>query len=185
MPFGSLWLPVVLSAVAVFFISSILHMVLKYHKRDFKPLPNEEAVRAAIGGGLAPGLYFTPYCSDMKQMREPAMKEKFMKGPVALITVRPRGEMSLGKHLALWFGFALLASFVASYIARHTLAPGANGVEVMRITGTVAFGIYGLGGIMDSIWKGQPWSNTALELLDAAVYSVTTALLFRCFWPGA
>ena len=50
MPFGSLWLPVVLSAVAVFVISAILHMVLKYHKRDYRGLPNEEAVRAAAEG---------------------------------------------------------------------------------------------------------------------------------------
>src|SRR5262245_14229901 len=156
MPFGTLWLPVVLSAVAVFVISAILHMALKYHKRDYKSLPNEEAVRAAIGGNLAPGLYFTPYCTDMKQASEPAMKEKFIKGPVAMITIRPKGEVAMGKHLALWFGFTLLVSFVAAYVARHTLAPGVSGIEVMRITGTIAFAAYGLGSITDAIWKGQP-----------------------------
>jgi hypothetical protein len=185
MPFGTLWLPVILSAVAVFIVSSILHMVLKYHKRDYRSLPNEDAVRAAIGGNLAPGLYFTPYCTDMKQMREPAMKEKFMKGPVAMITIRPSGEVAMGKHLALWFGFSLLVSFVAAYIARHTLAPGANGIDVMRITGTIAFGVYGLGSITDSIWKGQPWSNTALEIFDAAIYAVVTGLIFQVLWPSA
>jgi hypothetical protein len=184
MPFGTLWLPVVLSAVAVFIISAVLHMALKYHKRDYRPLPNEEAVRAAIGGSLAPGIYFTPYCTDMKQTAEPAMKEKFVKGPVAMITIRPRGEVAMGKHLALWFGFALLVSFVAAYVARHALLPGANGIDVMRLTGTVAFAAYGLGSLIDTIWKGQPWSNTALELLDAAIYSVTTGLLFRLLWPG-
>lgn len=185
MPFGSLWLPVVLSAVAVFIVSAILHMALKYHKRDYKALPNEEAVRAALGGNLAQGLYMTPYCSDMKQMREPVMKEKFMKGPVATIVIRPRGEIAMGKYLALWFVFTLFASFVAAYVARHTLAPGASGIDVMRITGTIAFCIYGLGNITDSIWKGQPWSNTALELLDGAIYAVVTGLVFKLLWPGA
>src|SRR5262245_53534978 len=185
MPFGSLWLPVVLSTVAVFVISAILHMALKYHKRDFKALPNEEAVRAAIGGGLAPGIYFTPYCSDMKQMREPAMKEKFVKGPIAMITVRPRGEPGMGKYLALWFGFTFLVSFTAAYIARHAgLTPGPHGAEAMRITGTIALVGYGYGSIISSIWKGQPWSNTAHESLDAVIYAVATGLLFRVLWPA-
>ena len=45
MPFGSLWLPVMISAVVVFVASSIIHMALKYHKADYKSLPNEDAVR--------------------------------------------------------------------------------------------------------------------------------------------
>ncbi len=49
MPFGSLWLPVVVSAIAVFLISSVLHMVLKYHKADYQQLPGEDAIREAIG----------------------------------------------------------------------------------------------------------------------------------------
>ena len=48
---GSLWLPIVLSAVLVFITSSIIHMVLKYHNRDYRKLPNEDAVRAAIRAG--------------------------------------------------------------------------------------------------------------------------------------
>ncbi|MEK7283571.1 MAG: hypothetical protein AAB249_07160, partial [Acidobacteriota bacterium] len=104
MPFGSLWLPVIVSAVVVFVASSILHMALKYHKADYKPLPNDDAVREALAkGNPAPGVYFTPYCADMKQMKEPAVKEKFAKGPVAMLTVYPKGAPMLPKHLALWF----------------------------------------------------------------------------------
>ena len=44
---GALWLPIVLSALLVFVVSAIIHMVLKYHNRDYKQLPNEVAVRAA------------------------------------------------------------------------------------------------------------------------------------------
>ena len=42
---GSLWLPVLLSAVLVFIVSALVHMVLKYHNSDYKRLPNEDAVR--------------------------------------------------------------------------------------------------------------------------------------------
>src|SRR4029077_20449640 len=78
MPLFSLWIPVLASAVVVFVISSILHMALKYHSADYKRLPNEDAVRDALGkGSLPPGLYQLPYCANMKAMQEPANKAKY------------------------------------------------------------------------------------------------------------
>lgn len=186
MPFGSLWLAVVLSAVVVFALSSVIHMVLKYHKADYKPLPNEDAARAGLGGGsLAPGIYVTPHCPDMKQMADPAVKAKYEKGPVAIVTILPNGLPAMPKYLGLWFGFCLLASFVTAYVARHTLYYGAEGGKVMQITGCVAFACYGVGRVMDSIWHGQPWQNTARQMLDGGIYALATGLTFRLMWPEA
>jgi len=186
MPFGSLWLPVIVSAVVVFVASAIFHMVLKYHKADYKRVPNEEGVRAAIAkGDPAPGIYFTPHCPDMKLLKEPAIQKQFETGPVALLTVLPKGAPAMGKSLALWFGYCVAVSFVTAYVARHTMLPGADGLLVMRITGAVAFAAYALSQIVDSIWKGQPWRNTLLHGLDGLVYSLVTALTFRIMWPAA
>ncbi len=186
MAFGSLWLQVIVSAIVVFVASSILHMVLKYHKADYKSLPNEDAVREAIAkGSPAPGLYVTPYCADMKQMNEPAIKAKYEKGPVAMLAVLPKGAPNLPKHLALWFGFSVFVSFVSAYVARHTLHPGDDGMLVMRITGTVAFAGYALSHLSDSIWKGQPWANTVRAVIDGAIYALLTGLTFSLMWPAA
>jgi hypothetical protein len=186
MPFGSLWLPVIVSAVAVFVVSSLIHMVLKYHKADHKALPREEQVRQALGGAdPAPGLYMTPWCADHSQLNEPAVREKFAKGPVAIITVLPKGVPVLPKHLLQWFAFSVLISFLTAYVARHTLQPGADPMLVMRVTSTVAFLGYGFSHLSDSIWKGQPWSNTVRALIDGGVYALVTALAFRFLWPAA
>src|SRR5262245_1182766 len=186
MPFGSLWLPVLVSAVVVFVASSVLHMMLTYHKADHKPLPNEAAVRDALAkADPAPAVYFTPHCKDHKQMKEPAVAAQFEKGPVAIITVLPKGMPLLPKHLAMWFGLCFLTSFIAAYVARHTLQPGADGMLVMRITGTVAFAGYALGQFSDSIWKGQPWDNTARHVLDGVIYAILTGVIFRVLWPAA
>ena len=186
MPFGSLWIPAIVSAAVVFLASSVLHMALKYHRADVRALPNEDAVREALAkGSPSAGVYFSPHCVDMKQMKEPVLREKFEKGPVALITIYPKGAPALPKHLALWFAFSVSVSFVAAYVARHTLHPGEDGMLVMRITGTVAFAGYGLSHISDSIWKGQPWSNTVRALCDGLVYSILTGLTFRLLWPAA
>jgi len=186
MAFGSLWIPVVVSAVAVFLVSSVLHMALTYHKGDYKKLSKEDDVRAVLGKDApAPGVYVLPYCTGPKQMQEPAMKEKYEKGPVAIITVLRSGLPQMPKILGLWFLFSLFVSFTAGYVARHTLQPGSDALLVMRITGAVAFAAYGMSNIIDSIWKGQPWSNTARALFDGFVYAVTTGVTFRLLWPAA
>lgn len=186
MPFGSLWLPGVVSAVAVFVVSSILHMVLKYHKADYKGLANEDAVAGAIRQQPpGPGLYFIPYCPDFSQMKDPAVQKKFADGPVAMITVMRNGPPQLGKHLAQWFLFSLLVSFVTAYVARHTLTFGSPGMEVLRLTGTIAFVAYAFGCFMDSIWKGIPWSNSLRGMIDGAIYALTTGLVFYWLWPAA
>ncbi len=184
MPFGSLWLPVIVSAIVVFVASSILHMVLKYHKADYKALPNEEMVRDAIAkGDPAPGVYVTPYCHDMKQMQEPAVKAKYEKGPVAILAIMPKGVPAMPKLLALWFGFSLLVSLLAACVARHVLHPGDAGRLVMKVTGSVAFAAYALSHVSDSIWKGQPWANTVRAVFDGAIYALLTGLTFRMLWP--
>ena len=184
MPFGSLWIPVVAATVAVFVISSVLHMALKYHRADYKALPNEDALRDALGkGALPPGLYQFPYCPTQKEMQDPAHQEKFVKGPVGFVTVINNGAPAMGKYLAQWFACVFVMSFIAGYVARHTLNPGTDGLLVMQVTGTVAFTGYGLTNVLDSIWKGQPWSNTVRSLIDGVIYAVATGAAFCLLWP--
>ena len=47
-PLTALWLPILLSAVIVFFASLIMHMVLTYHRSDYRKLPDEDRVTDAM-----------------------------------------------------------------------------------------------------------------------------------------
>ena len=184
MPFGSLWLPVLVSAVAVWIVSAIVHMALRYHRADYKQLAEEASIAQAIrAAGPGPGLYVMPYCTDQAQMKDPAMRKRYEEGPVALLTVMRNGMPNLGKHLVQWFLLCFLVSFATGYVARHTLTSGTDGLTVLRVTGTVAFMAYGFGYFQDSIWKAIPWSNSLRGLLDAALYGLTTGLVFRFLWP--
>lgn len=186
MPFGSLWLPVLVSAVAVWLVSAILHMVLKYHRADYKELSDEASIAAAVRqAGPAPGLYVMPYVMEPARMKDPAVIKRYEEGPVALLTVLRNGPPAMGKHLLQWFLFCFLVSFVTGYVARHTLSPDTDLLEVLRVTGTVAFVAYGFGAFQDSIWRGIPWSNSLRALIDAAIYGLVTGLVFRFLWPGA
>lgn len=51
----SIWLPTRLSAVIVFVSSSIIHMVLPWHKNDYPRVPHEDAVMDALRPGISSG----------------------------------------------------------------------------------------------------------------------------------
>jgi hypothetical protein len=44
----SLWLPILLSAVLVFVVSSIIHMMTPWHKGDYPKVPDEDRVMEAL-----------------------------------------------------------------------------------------------------------------------------------------
>jgi hypothetical protein len=184
-PLASLWLPIVVAAVIVFVASSILHMVLTYHRSDYKKMPDEENVMSGIrSANLSPGVYMFPHC-EHKEMKSEATQEKFKRGPVGIVTIMPGGMPNMGKYLGLWFVYCLIVSFFTAYLASHVLQPGAHYLGVFRVVGTVAFMAYGLGHITDSIWKAQPWSNTMKSVVDGLIYGCLTAGAFGWLWPKA
>src|SRR5271169_3675716 len=96
-PLAALWLPILLSAVIVFVASSIIHMVLPYHRSEYHQLPDEDNLLATLrAAGLKRGFYNFPFCTH-KDMKSPAAIEKFRQGPVGFITVFPSGPPNMGK----------------------------------------------------------------------------------------
>jgi hypothetical protein len=178
-----LWLPIVLSAVAVFIVSSVLHMVLKYHMKDYRQLANEGDVLAAMrAAGVTPGDYHFPWASDMKALGTDEMQAKFAEGPVGLMTVRPSGIPNMGKHLAAWFAYSLVVGVFVAYIASRTLAPDAHYLAVFRVVGATAFLAYGGAQAQNSIWRGQSWATTLRHTADSLVYGLFTGGVFGWLW---
>ena len=180
---AALWLPIVVAAIIVFFASFIMHMVLKYHQSDCHQLPDEDKVLAGLrAGGLKPGFYMFPYCSH-QDMKNPAMQEKFKQGPVGTMTVLASGPPAMPKYLVKWFVFCLVIGFFTAYLTAHTVAAGASYLVVFRVAGTAAFMAYGLGNLVNGIWKGQPWGMTIKEVIDGLIYGLLTAGTFGWLWP--
>ena len=181
---AELWLPILLSAVIVFVASSLIHMVLQYHKGDYKKLPNEEKFLDAVRPfGLAPGTYHMPHCPSHKEMKSPEYQEKLKQGPIALLTVFPNGAPNMGKYLGAWFAYCVVVSFFVAYLTGRTLAPGTHYLAVFRVAGTVAFVSYAMAHAHSSIWKGEAWSTTLRFYFDGLVYGLLTAGTFGWLWP--
>ena len=83
-PLTALWLPILLSAIVVFVASSIMHMLLPYHRGDYQQFPDEDKLLAALrAAGLKRGLYVFPFGTH-KEMKSPALMEKYKQGPVEI-----------------------------------------------------------------------------------------------------
>jgi len=154
----ALWLPILLAAVAVFAVSSIIHMFLGYHWNDMRRLPQQDTLLDAIRGMNVPhGDYALPKCDNMKDMRSPEFKQKMERGPLVLMTVSG-GGMAMGKSLA-------------PYLA------------VFRLTGFAAFMGYAMALPQAAIWYRRNWRMTIVTMFDGLVFALLTGGMFGWLWP--
>jgi hypothetical protein len=179
---STLWLPILLSAVFVFIVSSLVHMMLGYHANDYQKVPNEDQVMDTLRGlNIPPGHYTMPKASSMKDFKNEAFKAKMMKGPMMMMNVR-QPTLSMGKNLAQWFIFSIVVSFFSAYLASHTLVPDADYLVVFRVVGCATFMGYGLALFQEAIWGGRSWRSTWTGVFDALLYALVTAGTFGWLW---
>jgi hypothetical protein len=185
-PLMSLWMPILLSAVAVFIASSIIHMVLGYHKSDFSRMPNEAAATDALRAlNLAPGDYMLPLPSSAAAMKDPAFIERITKGPNLFLTVFPptNGPPNMNKQLGQWFVYCAVVALFSAYVAGRTLAPGAEYLAVFRVAGTVAFTSFALAQWQHVVWYHRSVRTTLTATFDSLIYALLTGGVFGWLWP--
>ncbi|RMH03317.1 MAG: hypothetical protein D6702_06335 [Planctomycetota bacterium] len=181
----ALWLPILLSAVLVFVASSLLHIVLPFHRGDHRRLPGEEELLAAMREhGVERGVYLFPCPASIQDAAGEEMQEKYRRGPVGWMTVLPNGPIRMGRSLLHWFLFTLLIGIFAGYVLWHAVPAGADYLAVFRLAGGLGFLAYGIPALQDSIWKGQPLSITLKFVFDGLVYALVLAGCFAGFWPA-
>ncbi len=180
----SLWLPILLSAVIVFVASSLIHMLLPYHRKDFGKIADEDKVMDELRKfKIPPGDYVVPCAENPKEMKTPEFTEKVKKGPVLFMTVMESGQQGMGKSLMQWFIYSIVVSIFAAYIASRALEPGAVYLSVFRFAGATAFIGYALALWQNSIWYKRSWMSTLKSTFDGLIYAMLTAGTFGWLWP--
>ena len=181
-----LWLPILLSAVFVFIVSSVIHMALPIHNNDFKKINNEDVVLDAMrANDVKAGCYMFPWAGSMKELGTPEMIEKMKRGPVGWLTVAPPGGLNIGKSLVWWFVFSLIVGILVAYAGWHSLGAGPGYLQVFRLTGVAAVLGYAVGHFHNSIWRGASWATTGKFIAEGVVYGLVTAGTFGWLWPEA
>ena len=183
--FWHLWLPILLSAVALHFASFVLWAASPWHNADVKQLPDQAAFDAAFNPlGLKPGFYMSPCTHDPKEMKAPAFVERYNAGPWTGVTVFT-GKPNMGRNLGLTFLVFLVASALIALLASLVLVPGAPFVAVFRFVAIAGVLAYTFGGMTNGILFGKPLGWTLRDIVDALIYACITAALFAWLWPGA
>ena len=180
----ALWLPILLSSVLVFLASSLIHMVLPWHKSDYPRVPDEDRVMEALRPlGIPPGDYMIPRPSTRQDMRSPQFIEKLNKGPVMVLTVMPNGPAPMGRNLGLWFLYLVVVGFLAACVAARALPIGTEYIRVFKFIGFTAFIGYSVALWQLSIWYRRAWSTTIKASVDGLIYALLTAGTFGWLWP--
>lgn len=175
-PLTALWLPILVSAIAVLIASNILWMALPFwHRRDYGHLPNDNALLDALSGAKS-GQYIAPHVNWSKM--EPAEREAMMARPMAFVLVRNPARFSFPAALVAFFIYLLIISTFVGLIA--ACAVSGHVTTVAFLAAVVA---HSFGSVSDSIWYGKPWTVTGKEIVDGIIYGALTALVFAWLWP--
>jgi hypothetical protein len=180
-PLLDLWLPIVVSGVALFFASWAAWMVMPHHKSEWKALPNEDALLSALkGAGVAPGQYVFPYCKP-EDWKNEAFMAKMKSSPNGNIVVWS-GPCNMGKNMLCTVLFFLVTNFVIAYLAGQVIAPGAEFMKVFQFVGTAGILTYGTANILNGIWFGRKMVG---DIVDGIAYGLITGAIFAWLWPAA
>src|SRR5664279_22940 len=183
-PIMSLWLPILVGTVAAFIASSLIHMVLPWHKGDFPPVPDQDQIMDALRPfNLPPGDYMIPRPKDMAELKTPEFKAKAERGPVVIMTLYKGMMENMGALLGKWFVYQLIVTLFAAHIAGTLVGPGGNGKLIFHSVFIVSFAGYVLALWQLTIWYRRSIRITLTSTFDGIIYAAITALAFVWLWP--
>jgi len=180
----ALWLPILISAAAVFVVSSFIHMAVPWHKGDYRKMPDEDKLMDALRTfNIPPGDYLLPCADNMKHMQSVEFKNKIEKGPIMIATIRPAGNAGMGLNLFLWLIYSVVIGIIAAYVSSRALVGSAVPLQIFRFVGVTSFLGYSGALWQMSIWYRRSWMTTLKSSIDGLIYACVTAAIFVWLWP--
>lgn len=177
----SLLVPIVLSAIALFFASFLSWMVLQLHRDDWKKLDKEDEFLKAMQNLDVPlGNYMFPGWNSPDEMKSEEYQQKWNAGPSGIMTVFPK--VNMGKKLVLTFVYFLIISFALAYLSTLAIAPGAEFMAVFQFMAIAGFLTFLSANVQHSIW----FHNRILgHVIESILYALIVGFIFGLMWPAA
>lgn len=180
-PLASLWLPIVVSGVALFFASWAAWMLLPHHKNEWKGLPDEDGVISNLRKmNVPPGQYMFPYACKPEDFKSEEFKRRTEAGPTGTLTVW-KSRPNMGVNMLCTVLFFVVANSVIAYLAAMVIPPGNDRWFVFRFVGTAGILTYGTANILNGIWFGR---KMVADIIDGVAYGLITGVVFALLWPG-
>jgi hypothetical protein len=177
-----LWLPILLSAVAVWIVAAIVWMALPHHKNDFIGLPDEDAFIDFIRkSGIKPGNYIYPDFRDREAMQSERISKILKEGPVGHLSVWPTPLTMGSKMVATFIVYGVVSTLIA-YLTRVALPGAAPSAKVFQVAATAGVLAYCFSSIPNALWFGAYKRTIVASIIDGIVFGVITGAIFACFW---
>lgn len=175
-----LWLPVLVSTIALFFASFLSWMVLKLHEKDWRKLPNEDPVIDAIrSAGVPDGNYMFPGVNEMKEMNDPEYVAKYNAGPRGVMTVL--APQSMKRNLGLTVLYFFVCNVVFAYLANFAIGESdPDRITVLRFVATIGLLTFAASIVQHAIWFGN---RIVGHLIESLTYSLIAGAIFAFLWP--
>lgn len=184
-----LWLPIVLSAVAVWIASAVAWTALPHHKKDFVKLPDESGFIAHLRAlNIPPGNYAIPMCSHSKGGMSEEAKRCMVEGPLGMLSLW-KVPAKMGKNMILSFCVYLAISITLAYLAWVSLGhatveggPRLTFGAVFQVTGTAGILAYCFSHIPSGIWFGAARRSIIFNIIDGVAFGCITGAIFAWLW---
>lgn len=181
---AKLWLPMLLSAVAVWLWALLACTILALHKKDWKPLPNDDAFANALRPlNLLPGVYCFPYFKDFKHFNDPAFQARWNAGPNGIIHVW-RASQNMGATMLLSFLVYLVASFFIAYAGYAAMGPIVPHSKTFQVIGAMGVLAYSFAGLPNMIWFQANPRAKVTAVIDGIIMGLITGAIFAALWPA-
>jgi hypothetical protein len=178
-----LWLPILLSAAAVWIVSTLFGMPFLHHKNDWIGLAGEDAFMDSLRKlGIQPGNYLFPDFRTRQAMESEKVSKALEQGPVGHLSLWPP-PLSMGGKLAGTFVVYLVVSTLIAYLASVTLPRPAAFAKVFQVVGTAGILAYSFSFIPSALWFGAYKRTIAAGIFDGIVCGLITGAIFAWRWP--
>ena len=179
----ALLVPIIVSAVVLFFASFIAWTVLPHHQGDFQKLGQESQFMDMVRQMNIPaGCYMFPHMTHADQ-KDPERIELYKQGPRGKLVVWDFPNM--GRNLGFTLLYFLVVSIITAYIAWTGLGGALEEDRFMKafqITGAIGVLVFGTSGLLNAVWfPRRIWT----DVVDGIVYGILLGLIFGFFWPAA
>ena len=185
-----LWLPILLSAAAVWVLAAVVWMALPHHKRDFIALPAEGGGEDAFMDdlrrrGIKPGNYVFPDFRGRDAMKSETVQKALQNGPVGHLSIWPT-PLTMGGKMLGTFVVYLVVSILIAYLTRIALPPSATptpSIKVFQIAATAGVLAYSFSFIPNALWFGAYKRTIVASVIDGIAFGVVTGAIFAWRWP--
>ena len=180
-----LWLPILLSAAAVWLISLVFGMALPHHKQDWIGLSDEDGLMDFIRrNGIKPGNYLFPDFRTREALKSAKVEKALNEGPVGHLSVW-RTPVTMGDKMVGAFIVHLVVATLIAYLTRIALPGAAPFAKVFQIAGTAGILAYSFSFIPNALWFGAYKRTIVASIIDGIICGLVIGAIFAWRWQHA